>query len=444
MHAVRLAPPGPWEGHHNCSCLECSQSPQRTGGVSGVHCCADNGATLSHGSWDPQALGNADEHACRAHCEGTPGCTHFSYSHAVGECADDLQDQSKGFGRCGLCGACSQRPKNAPMWQLSYVSYELASPTRHHAGSATAGKRGANDGGWRGGSSSPHGHHRTDGHGAPIPAMVISGCNKRYERAAAVARSAGFAPSWSVGVFRQNMAAAPGCPWPSANERNLLAAHRNAWSIIANTNVSMAVLEDDIDLVSREASIREDIHACEASRAADAPASAPRCELLYLGFVDAYWATHALYITPSAARQLLTASGRWCPEPTDYHTHRFCSSLQPDSDASSVAGWHTNRGLAERCFAPFHQTGYAAPAAVPNRRLGSHGAELSLPPPHSSELSPNWQVLRDHAGDVAIHLRPAELYGVGHFIQNRTRGYIHKQKGFTLVDSTGDGQGANC
>ena len=97
------------------------------GGVGGLHCCADNGATLSPGSWRPDAPGNANVAACRALCARTAGCTHFSHSAAPQECADDLGKESRGFGRCGLCGACTQRERHARgPWQRSFISYEVA------------------------------------------------------------------------------------------------------------------------------------------------------------------------------------------------------------------------------------------------------------------------------------------------------------------------------
>jgi hypothetical protein len=91
----------------------------------------------------------------------------------------------------------------------------------------------------------------------------------------------------------------PECSWPTPAERNLLASHRNAWSFIASTNVSMLVLEDDIELTSSALRMHADVQRCDAS---------PECAILFVGFVDAYWATHALYVTPWGARQLITTS----------------------------------------------------------------------------------------------------------------------------------------
>ena len=50
---------------------------------------------------------------------------------------------------------------------------------------------------------------------------------------------------------------------------------------------------------------------------------------------------------------------------------------------------------------------------------------------------------------MALRLRAPELYGMGALVQNRTRGYIHRLRGFKVVDlqghnGTADGQGANC
>ena len=409
----------PWGARRNCSCLPCHDVPSQSGGgAAGFHCCADNGATLSHGTWEAADPTNANVDACRNKCAETPGCTHYSFSSAIGECADDLWKQSHGFGRCGLCGACTQRP-NVRNWQRSYTSYELApSPPQSPLLKAAS-------------------HRET------LPALIISGCDKRYERAAAVARSLGFSPSWLVGVFKQNVLQAPKCPWPTANERNLLMAHRNAWHLIANANISMAVLEDDIEIghAASAASVQREIAQCEESYSqgpwqlrASVPFSAswsPRCELLFLGYVDAFWATHALWITPSAARRLLKDSHKWCPEPTDYYTHRFCSTqnrwtTDKQEAAEYVATWHKDQKLASRCRMPGAGDG------------NGNGDETS------SWLK--WVGLGGGraTNGVKLRMRPPELYGVGLLVQNRTRGYIHRLRGFGGADASGEGQGVNC
>ena len=414
---------GPREGARNCSCVPCySPPPPSESGLRGMHCCADNGATISHGGWRADAPGGESAAACRALCTRTAGCTHFSFSSAPNECADELRELSRGYGRCGLCGACTARATPAA-WQASYVSHELAPAERHRVG---GGKHHGS-----GGAARTHHNPRRDGvagddgaaaaaladgataAAAPLPAVIVSGCDRRYERAAAVARRAGFAPTWLVGVFRHNIAVASPCVWPSASELNLLTAHRNAWSLIANGNVSMAVLEDDIELASSAAAIRRDVARCEASRRAPRAAAGGACELLYLGFVDAFWATHALWVSPPAARALLQQTSRACSEPTDYHTHRLCLGRPTERSGS----WHVNRVLLPRCHAP---APHAAPAGA-SRRLSAAAPASAAP-----------------------RSRAPELYGMGHFIQNRTRGYIHRLRGFKLVDGGAGGQGANC
>ena len=412
LNSDRLARSGPWDTVRNCSCLACDVTTETADGLGAMHCCADNGASLSHGSWLASAPGNADMAACREQCGRTAGCTHYSFSTASQTCASELSEKSRGFGRCGLCGACTQRGGRAtPAWQKSYLSFELdGAPVT--AGSHSLGALSHGGGRHANGNANAR-HHRHGDESNLIPAVIISGCDRRYERAAAVARAAGFAPTWLVGVFRQNVAAVPGCPWPSQNERNLLSAHRNAWSLIASTNTSMAVLEDDIELGTSAAAIRRDVLACDASYRGEADADGTACQLLYLGYVDAYWATHAPYIAPSAAKKLLRASGRHCPEPTDYHTHRFC--LAPSTER--LATWHVARNLSTNCRA--------------------------FSPSVSGTLEPLAH-RRQHAAFRSQSLRSSELYGMGHLLQNRTRGYIHKLAGFGLVEGTSDGQGANC
>ena len=418
----RIGCDGPWDSRRNCSCVACDAPPAVPASadehaMEGVNCCADNGATLSHGSWSTAGPSDADRRSCGLACMGSPGCTHYSYSHAPIECADDIHTQSRGFGRCVLCGACTRRARPTAEWQKSYVSYALSPPPREVA-PAGGGVSSLIPEWLRGRTGAPASPTQAS---SPLPALILSGCDRRYERAAAIARSASLAPSWLVGVFRNNIASAPRCTWPGAAERNLLAAHRNAWSIVAAANVSMLVLEDDVELASTAEALHADVQRCEAS------AQRGGCELLLVGFVDAYWATHALYVTPRGARRLLHLSRpRWgCGEPTDYYTHRMCST--------AVEGC----AFGGNCVKDRQASWYRNHAALSPRCLA---ASIS-------------QQLPIRNGDAQLHkntpfrLRAPELYGVGHFTQNRTRGYIHRLQGFKLVGertASKDGQGEHC
>lgn len=400
-----------YESQSNCSCVKCDWKPKieeaAAAAMPGLHCCADNGATIEYGrSWERSNPGNANASDCRAECARTSGCSHYVYSDAPDECTDDLRFRTPG--RCTLCAACTQRLPT-PTWQWAFTSFALYERLRGSPHDGSASHRWARDGG--------------DGAEAPTPAAILSGCDKRYERAAAVARRAGLAPSWVPAVFPSNVhPERRDCSWPLPVERNLVAAHRNAWSLIASTNVSMVVLEDDIELAGSSARLQLDVRRCEARRTTRDGA----CLVLFLGFVDAYWATHALYVTPPGARRLLERSSKRCPEPTDYHTHRLCL-LTADFG-------QTDHRLAPHCLAP---TGFHG-----HFQGHSHGSALHV----AREAQ---HALARPALERSQALRAPELYGAGHFTQNRTLGrYIHSQNALNGRFGGGtkptEGQGANC
>ena len=396
--SVRTMCESPWDGQGSCGCVNCHKVSESIlqGGMVGLHCCSDNGAALArHGQWNLSVAANANANACRASCAATPGCTHISYSDAPAVCSGDLLRLSGNFGRCSLCGACSPRASHrAPRWQASYTSYAVATPLAAGQSLSSAGPAESSQG------PSP----RLGG----VAALIISGCDSRYERAAAVARRAGLSPSWIVGIFEQNIdgnasQSRKRCrlAWPSAGEKRLLMAHRNAWSIIATANRGMVVLEDDIELATSSDLVQRDVRRCAADRA--------DCELLFLGFVDAYWATHSLYVTPTAARRLLAESSSACVKPTDFYTHQLCVGEVDGGDgrrghtsAAMASGlwWHRDHRLLAHCRAPnVTSTEAQGPASVSS----------------SSQLVQGQRVW----------LRAREIYGMGHFVQNRTAAYIH-------------------
>ena len=155
------------------------------------------------------------------------------------------------------------------------------------------------------------------------------------------------------------------------------------------------------------------------------PRRAPRaCEVLYLGYVDAYWATHALYVTPAGARRLLAASGRWCASPTDYHTHRLCvGDISPKVGGSDNFGqtanpssWHREHSLSASCLAPnITHASYLHQGSRPASGRGNGGSWSRTA---SSQAS--------GGAAAGMRLRSPALYGMGHFVQNRSiPPYIH-------------------
>jgi len=109
------------------------------------------------------------------------------------------------------------------------------------------------------------------------------------------------------------------CPWPTAAERNLVHAHRNAWSLIVQAQEPMFVLEDDVEFVSTRDLLSRDVQRCDAA--------AGHCWLLFAGIVDFHFSTLALYITPEGAAKLLAASSHEHPcrmSPADFYTKNAC------------------------------------------------------------------------------------------------------------------------
>jgi hypothetical protein len=128
---------------------------------------------------------------------------------------------------------------------------------------------------------------------------VISQGGSRFARARAVLHRAGFEALHFPAVF-----VTPRSPCEGYN--GLRVASRNVWKTIARTNTSMAVFEDDIILHSSFARWdpeRVAQHICTYIRS-----TAPSADVIYLGHLDAgnvKWGTHAMWISPAAARVIL-------------------------------------------------------------------------------------------------------------------------------------------
>lgn len=202
-------------------------------------------------------------------------------------------------------------------------------------------------------------------------------------------------------------------------------------SLVASLVASQVVLEDDVELTTSAHAVSSDIHKCDALGAAGG------CTLLLLGYVDAYWATHALYVTPAGARRLLATSDGWCAPPTDYHTHRLCVGDAGKDESfektASPSSWHRSHALeGNRCLA----------ANTSGASSGGGGGDSGV----SSNAARAIAAALGGAGVTRLAFRPPELYGMGHFVQNRTRAYIHGGNGFALVNlsSSRGQQGANC
>ena len=77
-------------------------------------------------------------------------------------------------------------------------------------------------------------------------------------------------------------------------------AMRNAWNLIASTGIGMAVFEEDVSYAAggKNVSVSQFV-----ARTCLAPGA--KCDLAYLGEWNNFFTTHAVYITPHAARWLL-------------------------------------------------------------------------------------------------------------------------------------------
>jgi hypothetical protein len=143
-----------------------------------------------------------------------------------------------------------------------------------------------------------------------LPALVISGSPSRFERAAAVVRRMGFAPSLSQAVFAANgertsdgggargrigsVRLRNACEGNNGHRE----AMRRAWATIASANRSMGVFEDDVAAArgcgARDVRRHIDEHMAWA-------------DVVFLGAcVTDFYCTHAQFVTPRGAAKLLS------------------------------------------------------------------------------------------------------------------------------------------
>ena len=138
-------------------------------------------------------------------------------------------------------------------------------------------------------------------------AAVISEGGSRFARARKVLEHAGFRVIHLPAVFAntRNSGVAGHCK----GFNGLRLATRNAWSLIASTNTSMAIVEDDIALhkkIATQSSASVTRQLCRYLRLSREAGFT----LAYLGQLQAgryvRWGTHAIWTTPAAARLLLS------------------------------------------------------------------------------------------------------------------------------------------
>lgn len=130
-----------------------------------------------------------------------------------------------------------------------------------------------------------------------ITGLIVASSLARFERAAAqVRRSDIHSTIWIPAVFlnESNYSRCGG------GGNGLRHAMRNAWNLIASSNVGMAVFEEDVAYAAdgQNASVSHYI-------ASACLRHGSHCDLAYLGEWNGFFTTHAIYIPPQTAVALL-------------------------------------------------------------------------------------------------------------------------------------------
>lgn len=130
----------------------------------------------------------------------------------------------------------------------------------------------------------------------PFSALVISSSQSRFDRAAAEVRRAGFTSvAWVPAVFGSKETG--NCSVANAahpGPRNVMHAHLDAMRHIVDSNLSMAIFEDDATFLGGASSAAADMTQCDADSA-----------VLWLGWLSTlrvFTGTHAIFYSPYAAR----------------------------------------------------------------------------------------------------------------------------------------------
>ena len=150
------------------------------------------------------------------------------------------------------------------------------------------------------------------------PLLIISNELRCFERTQAVARVAGFTgevshvPASFVSTETVLQRCCPGgyCgkgsrlkPMSRAVMDGGMQAHRVVWKRVASSGVAHVVLEDDVRLLGAPEDIAYALMRCH---------NFANCSVAYLGAGFDMLLSHAYYVTPVAAAQLLRQSTDWC------------------------------------------------------------------------------------------------------------------------------------
>ena len=148
--------------------------------------------------------------------------------------------------------------------------------------------------------------HAPRAHAHHLPALIISGSDRRFERARSAAWQLGFTATLSPAVFLpkgHECRRVQGGEITSVVLRNgLRLALRDAWLKIVRADRPMAVFEDDITPAMHDGMQQYNV---SAVRSFIDKCSRTRCDVAYLGEVPQFWSTYAQWVTPSGAKKLL-------------------------------------------------------------------------------------------------------------------------------------------
>ena len=222
-------------------------------------------------------------------------------------------------------------------------------------------------------------------------AQIIAGSTACFERLARQVRAASMVPVYLRAIHINTSSSST--PHKRAACRDtqsqrtadgIVQSHRAAWRAVLAANRSMAILEEDSELIGDAAEVHFAIDRCERAE----------CDLTFLGVTGDFFSSHAYWMSPRAADLLLRV------------THERCNARKADHPMRSAC---LGRAL-ERCLS------HGGSAAICNH------TELTRtsPPP-----------LRCHKPSRVLWMRDLGSYGL--FVQNHKAFTSYAWQGYNLL-----------
>jgi hypothetical protein len=154
-----------------------------------------------------------------------------------------------------------------------------------------------------------------------ITGLIVASSLARFERAAAEVRksdirSTVWIPSYFLSETNYSLC--------GGGANGLRHAMRNAWNLIATTGIGMAVFEEDVSYAVPTTSNASVSHYVQ-TRCLEAK---KRCHLAYLGEWNGFFTTHAIYVPPQTAADLLRMTDSCYPwkAQIDQTMHARCAN----------------------------------------------------------------------------------------------------------------------